>query len=66
MQQKHVSENPERDGYSLRAAKRIEAQRRHDMRNRRSDREQLELLEERGHGHCEEARRLWRAIQVTS
>lgn len=59
----HVSENPERDGYALRDAKRAEAERRQAARAGRSDREQLELLEARGHGDCDEARRLWLAIQ---
>ncbi len=55
---RHTSENPDWNGYGLRAAKREEAQRRHDARAGRSDREQLALLEARGHGHCAEALRL--------
>lgn len=61
---KHASENPERDGYSLRAAKRTEAQRRHDARRARSDQKQLALLEARGHGHCREARQLRLILNV--
>ncbi len=43
--------------------KRIDAQQRAEIRATRSPKQQLERLEQRGHGHCKEAKRLRESLQ---
>ena len=45
-------------GYGVRKLKQQQAASRQDARDARSPGQQVALLVERGHGHCEEAKRL--------